>query len=177
LPAEAADSDGDLGGYVWECGSEGPRDSAVLRGPQAKIRFGVRFADPGERVCRLTVSDLGKRTAVAAVKVKVELDPPWADAGEDTTVPVGGMVLLHARGEDGHGPIVSRAWSVEGGPFRLVPQIETSLPVPSDAGQFRYILKVMDSDSLVALDTLIVNVIAALGDSAIGTPGSSRVTP
>jgi hypothetical protein len=58
-----------------------------------------------------------------------------------------------------------------------VPQIETSLPVPSDAGQFRYILKVMDSDSLVALDTLIVNVIAALGDSAIGTPGSSRVTP
>jgi hypothetical protein len=177
LPALASDSDGDLSSYAWECGPGGPKDSAALGGIQAKIRFGVRFADPGERVCRLTVSDTGKRTAVATIKVTVELDPPWADAGKDTTVPLGGMVLLHARGEDGHGPIVSRAWSLDGGPFRPVPQIETSVPCPAEAGDFRYVLKVTDSDSLSALDTLVVHVPAAPGGGATGTPGSSDVTP
>jgi hypothetical protein len=166
-----------LDSFAWECGSGGPRDSAALRGLQAKIRFGVRFADPGERICRLSVSDMGKRMVAATVKVTVLLDPPWADAGEDTTVPSGGLVLLHARGEDGHGPVVYRAWSFEGGPFRPVPQIETSVAAPTKEGDFRYILKVTDSDSLIALDTLIVHVDAAAVDSAIGTPGSSGVTP
>lgn len=176
LPSEAADFDGDLSSYAWVCG-EGPRDSAALQGSQAKIRFGVRYRDPGTHVCSLSVSDMGKRSIAATVKVTVELDPPWADAGSDTTVPAGGLLLLHARGEDGHGPIVYRSWSFEGGPFRPVPQIETSTAAPTAGGDYRYILKVTDSDSLIALDTLIVHVPAAPGDSANGTPGSSRVTP
>jgi hypothetical protein len=177
LPAVASDSDGDLGAYAWECGPDGPRDSAVLPGMQAKIRFGVRYAGPGERVCRLSVSDLGKRVVTAAVKITVELDPPWADAGGDTTVPIGGRLLLHARGEDGHGPIVSRAWSIDGGAYRPVPQIETSVPAPLSAGDYKYILKVTDSDSLSALDTLIVHVSAAPAGNVTGIPGSSDVTP
>jgi hypothetical protein len=176
LPAEAADPDGDLIAYAWECGPGGPRDSAALRDSRARIRFGVRFAEPGEHECRLRVWDLAGLSAAAAVKVKVELDPPWADAGRDTTVAAGSLVLLHARGEDRHGPIVSRAWSVDGGPFRPVPQTETSLPAPDKAGEILYILKVTDSDSLTALDTLVVRVVAApVGNG--GIPVAPQVTP
>lgn len=177
LPAEAADADGDLIAYAWQCGDNGPKDSASLQGYRLKIRFGVRFADPGERVCRLRIWDLRKRYAEAQVKIKVELDPPWADAGKDTTVPAGGTVLLHARGEDGRGPIVARAWSIGGGPFQAVPQIETSIPAPRAAGDLLCILKVTDTDSLSALDTLVVHVTAPPDTVSAGKTDSLRVTP
>lgn len=158
LPAEAADPDGDLAAYVWDCGAGAPKDSAAILGPSAKIRFGVRFADPGVRVCRLRIRDLGGLYAEAQVKVNVELDPPWADAGDDTTVAAGTLMRLHAGGEDGHGPIVSREWSLGGGPFRPVPQIETEFPAPAQPGELLCILRVTDSDGLSGLDTLRVTV-------------------
>lgn len=176
LPAEAYDADADLAAYAWQCGADGPKDSAIILGSQARIRFGVRYADSGQRVCTLRIWDLRRHFVEAKVKVHVELDRPWADAGRDTTVPAGGTILLHARGEDGFGPVVSRSWSIGGAPFASVPQIETSLPAPKTAGDLVCILQVMDSDNLTALDTLIVHV-AAAGDSLSGNPPASGVTP
>ncbi len=175
LTSEAYDADGDLASYAWQCG-DGPKDSAVILGVQARIRFGVRYADSGQRECTLRVWDLRKGFTEAKVKVKVELDPPWADAGLDTTVPADGAILLHARGEDGFGPIVSRAWSIAGGPFASVPQIETSLPAPKSPGDLVCILRVIDSDSLIAYDTLLVH-IAPAGNSGSGNLPDSSVTP
>jgi hypothetical protein len=176
LPAEAADADGDLAAYAWQCGADGPRDSARIEGFRARIPFGARYPDSGQRICVLRVWDLRQRFIEAKVKVKVELDPPWADAGLDTTVPAGGSILLHARGEDGFGPIVSRAWSIGGAPFTPVPQIESVLPAPKDPGDLVCILRVTDSDSLSAFDTLTVHVVAA-GASGSGNPVPADVTP
>ena len=159
LPAEAADADGDLASYLWDCGPGGPRDSAGILGYGAKIRFGARFADPGDRICLLRIRDMQGQSAETRVRVKVELDPPWADAGRDTTVTAGSLVLLHAGGEDGHGPVVSREWSIGGGPFRAVAQTETSIPAPAGPGDLLCILKVTDSDRLSGLDTLVVHVV------------------
>ncbi|MBW8886280.1 MAG: hypothetical protein JF616_00875 [Fibrobacteres bacterium] len=175
LTTEVYDADGDLASYAWQCG-DGPKDSAVILGSQARIRFGVRYADSGQRVCTLRVWDLKKGLAEAKVKVNVELDPPWADAGKDTTVPVGGVILLHARGEDGFGPIVYRAWSFDGAPFANVPQTETTLPVPKSSGDLTCILRVIDSDNLMAYDTLVVHVTPA-GNSGSGNLPDSSVTP
>jgi hypothetical protein len=175
LTSDVYDADADLASYAWQCG-DGPKDSAVILGSQARIRFGVRYADSGQRECTLRVWDLKKGLAEAKVKVRVELDPPWADAGKDTTVPVGGIILLHARGEDGFGPIVSRAWSVAGAPFASVPQIETTFPAPKAAGDLTCILRVIDSDSLVAYDTLLVHV-APTGNPSSGNLPDSSVTP
>ena len=177
LPAEAYDADADLAAYAWQCGADGPEDSAVILGSQARIRFGVRYADSGQRVCTLRIWDLRHHLAEAKVKVHVELDPPWADAGPDTTVPAGGTIRLHARGEDGFGPIVSRSWSIGGAPFASIPQIETTLPAPKTSGDLVCILKVVDSDNLTALDTLIVHVAGVAGDSLSGNPITSGVTP
>jgi hypothetical protein len=176
LTAEAYDADGDLAAYAWQCGAGGPKDSAVILGFQARIRFGVRYPDSGQRECTLRIWDLRKGFTEAKVKVNVKLDPPWADAGRDTTVPSGGVILLHAGGEDGFGPIVSRAWSIGGAPFAPVPQIETTLPAPKAPGDLVCILRVIDSDSLIAYDTLRVHV-APAGSSGSGNSDSSSVTP
>lgn len=177
LPAEVYDADGDLASYAWQCGPDGPKDSAVILGIQARIRFGLRYPDSGRHVCTLRVWDLRKGVTESKVNVKVELDPPWANAGPDTTVPSGGLILLHAAGQDGFGPIVSRAWSIGGGPFTPVPQIETALPAPKSLGDLPCILRVIDSDSLAAFDTLLVHVAPATGDSGSGNPPASAVTP
>jgi len=176
LASEVYDADGDLASYAWRCGANGPRDSAVILGSQAVIRFGVRYPDSGQRECTLRVWDLRRAFTESKVKVKVALDPPWADAGRDTTVPTEGVIHLHAGGEDGFGPIVSRSWSIGGAPFASVPQIETTLPAPKDTGDLICILRVLDSDSLIAFDTLTVHV-APSGNSGSENPPDSVVTP
>lgn len=159
LAADAADADGDLASYAWECeGNAGARDSAAMQGFAERIRFGARFADPGKYLCRLRVRDARGQETEKQVQVTVDLDPPWADAGSDTTVAPGSAILLHARGEDGYGPIVTRSWSIGGGAFQGVPQIESSIRAPADTGDLPCVLRVTDSDGLAALDTLIVHV-------------------
>ena len=159
LPAEAVDADGDLAGYSWDCGDARTRDSAAIFTSRAKVGFGVRFADPGDRSCVLKVWDLEGRTSQAKVTVKVLLDPPWANAGMDTTVVVETPILLHAKGEDGYGPIVAREWSIAGGDFKAVTQLESVSTAPKDVGEVVCILKVTDSDGLSAYDTLRVRIV------------------
>lgn len=159
LPSEAVDVDGDLAGFEWDCGDGKTKDAASLAGARARIRFGVRFAEPGDRTCVLKVRDLQGRESQAKVTVKVLLDPPWADAGPDTTVAVETPILLHARGEDGYGPIVSREWSIAGAAFKPVTQLESTFPAPKDPGELVFVLKVTDSDGLTAFDTLRVRTV------------------
>src|SRR5690606_270830 len=90
LEFEAADADGDLSGHAWNCGEGGNfRDSAFLSGRHAAIRIGLRFADPGTRLCSVRVWDGEGGSIRKEVRIRVELDPPWADAGTDTLVAAG----------------------------------------------------------------------------------------
>lgn len=159
LPAEAIDADGDLAGYAWDCGDGKAKDSAAIFGGRAKIRFGVRFADPGDRTCVLRIWDLEGRSVQSKMVVHVLLDPPWADAGQDTTVVVETPISLHAKGEDGYGPIVSREWSIAGAEFKAVTQLESVTPAPKEVGEVVCVLKVTDSDGLSDYDTLRVKVV------------------
>lgn len=160
LWAFAADADGDLAGYALDCDGDGTfEDSAAISGHRAEIKRGRRFADSGSHACGLKIWDKGARSARGRLAVRVEWDPPWADAGRDTTVEVGASILLHARGEDRFGPIVSREWKIGAKPFVPVPQQETVQEAPNAPGPLPCILRVTDSDGLTAEDTLLVTVI------------------
>jgi hypothetical protein len=160
LWAFAEDPDGDLRGWRMDCDGDGRfEDSASVSGGRASILRGRRFNDSGAHRCILAVRDEGGREARVNLGVRVEWDPPTADAGEDTTVVEGTRILLHARGEDRFGPIVTREWKIGDQPFRHVPQQETIHEAPSVPGELDCILRVTDSDGLQALDTLRVTVI------------------
>jgi hypothetical protein len=160
LWAFAEDPDGDLQGWGLDCDGDGRfEDSAVLSGGRASILRGRRFNDSGSHRCVLVVRDRGGREARGNLHVRVEWDPPMAYAGEDTTVTAGTLILLHARGEDRFGPIVTREWKIGELPFRHVPQQETTHEAPPEPGELACILRVTDSDGLQALDTLRVTVI------------------
>jgi hypothetical protein len=160
LWAFAEDPDGDLRGWSMDCDGDGRfEDSAAVSGGRASILRGRRFNDSGAHRCVLVVRDRGGREARANLGVRVEWDPPTADAGEDTTVVEGTRILLHARGEDRFGPIVTREWKIGDLPFRHVPQQETTHEAPAGPGELVCILRVTDSDGLQALDTLRVTVI------------------
>jgi hypothetical protein len=160
LWAEAVDEDGDLDGYAWDCDGDGkPEDSAALSGYRAKIKFGRSYPDSGTRTCVLRVRDKEGRTAQASVRIRVVLDAPWADAGKDTTVVVGTTIFMHAGGEDGLGAIVAREWRIGSGEFKPMTQMETTLQAPATPGDLVCILRVRDTDSLVAYDTMLVKVV------------------
>ena len=160
LPAEAADADGDLAGYAWDCNGDGrPEDSAALYGPSARIRFGRSFPDPGDHACVLRVWDAEGRSVQGRVGIRVILDPPVADAGKDTTVAVETPILLHAMGVDGYGPVVTREWKIGSAEFKHVTRQETSISAPATAGNLVCILRITDSDGQTGLDTLIVKVV------------------
>lgn len=160
MPAEALDQDGDLAGYAWDCDGDGrPEDSAALDGFRAKIRFGKVFADSGARTCRLRVWDREGRAIQADVKIRVLQDVPAGDAGRDTTVLVETRINLHAMGEDGFGPIVTREWKIGSQEFKHMTQQETSIMAPATPGDLMCILRVTDSDGLIGLDTMVVNVV------------------
>jgi hypothetical protein len=160
LWAQATDADGDLAGWGLDCDGDGIfEDSSAISGYRAEIKRGRRFADSGSHACQLKIWDRGARQARARLGVRVEYDPPTADAGRDTTVEAGTAIRLHARGEDRFGPIVSREWKVGSKPFAPVPQQETVQEAPKDPQLLVCILRVTDSDGLAAEDTLLVTVI------------------
>ncbi|MDB5051707.1 MAG: hypothetical protein JWO30_4778 [Fibrobacteres bacterium] len=161
LNSEVVDQDGDLAGYTWDCDGDGhPEDSASLPGDyRSKIRFGRAYPDSGTHFCILKVWDKAGASVQGKVRIRVITDPPAARAGNDTTVVVESAIHLHAMGEDGMGPIVSREWKIGGTDFKPVTQQETSIQAPASPGDLLCVLRVTDSDSLTSLDTLRVKVI------------------
>jgi hypothetical protein len=160
LWAQVTDADGDLAGWALDCDGDGKyEDSAAISGGRAEFKRGRRFMDTGSHGCGLRVRDRGGREVRGRLAVRVELDPPTADAGQDTTVTVGTLILLHARGVDRFGPVVSREWKIGSKPFVRVPQTETVEEAPATPQVIICILRITDSDALSTQDTLVVNVI------------------
>lgn len=165
LWAEAFDADGDLSGYGLDCDGDGRfEDSGTVQGPKAGIIRGRRFADSGSHACLLRVWDRGGRSVQGRLGVRVEWDPPTADAGRDTVVTAGSEILLHARGDDLFGPIVTREWKIGSKPFVSITRQETVLQAPLEPGELVCILRITDSDGLTVQDTLLVTVIPRTGN-------------
>ena len=165
LWAEAFDADGDLAGYGMDCDGDGRfEDSAAMQGSRTAINRVRRFADSGSHACIVRIWDKGGRSAQARLGIRVEWDPPSADAGKDTTVTAGSQILLHARGDDKFGPVVTREWRTGSKPFVPVSQQESVQAAPLEPGTLAYILRITDSDGLSTEDTLLVTVIPRTGN-------------
>jgi hypothetical protein len=168
---ESSDEDGDLAGFDWDCNGDGVPDTVgKLEGYLAKVKFGTRIGPVGDYSCTLRVRDDGGRMTQATLRIHAIYDPPTAMAGNDTVVEVSSDILLHAKGRDGTGPIIYRAWKIGSEDFSPVTRQETSIVAPSKAGDLLCILKIMDTDSLVALDTLLVKVVPRAADTAARLP-------
>jgi hypothetical protein len=160
LPSEVTDADGDLAGYTWDCNGDGkPEDSAALAGYRVKIRFSRTYPDSGTRFCVLKIWDKEGQSAQRRVRIQVLLDPPVADAGHDTVVVVGTAINLHANGEDGYGPVVSREWKLGSSEYKPMTQGEWSTLAPTAPGELVCILRLTDLDGLTDYDTMVVTVI------------------
>lgn len=160
LWAQATDADGDLAGWGLDCDGDGNFEvSSAISGFRADIFRGRRFMDSGSHVCRIRVWDQGSRETLGRLAVRVELDLPVADAGKDTAVTVGTQILLHARGTDRFGTIVKWEWKIGSKPFVPGLQGVSIHQAPFEPTQILCILRITDSDGLLAMDTLAVNVI------------------
>ncbi len=149
---------------AWDYESDGKNDDSLKSPTGSVFSAKPRYAEAGDYTCTFTV-----RTAFGQAKTQISihvvLDPPVADAGEDTTVAPGAIVLLHAKGSDGFGPIVKREWQFDGGAFKSVSQQETKMTAPLEIGDYDCVLRITDSDGLTALDTMILTV-----DDAVDVP-------
>ncbi len=164
MDAETSDIDGDLAGFSWTCNGA-TVDSGFLSGARETIRYRHAFSDPGDYSCQIKVWDRVGRKTTASFLAQVFFDPPTADAGADTTVTAGTLIRLHAKGEDGLGPVVSRAWQCGEEPFVFAKQQESTMQAPNTPGELQCILRITDSDSLSTFDTLRVTITASATDS------------
>jgi hypothetical protein len=162
MKARISDPDGDLVAWSLACdGKPASPESTAVVGYEAKVSVAKAFSDSGNHYCEMKAWDRAGHVRVGRVGIRVEWDPPTADAGKDTTVTVGSKIRLHGKGDDGFGPIYYRDWQAGNGPWVRAPSQEFTQNAPNEPGEIAYVLKVTDSDGLTALDTLIVTVVPA----------------
>lgn len=103
------------------------------------------------------LDDDSNRTA-DTMQVTVIQDSPVADAGRDTTVSVNDTVLLQGSASQQYGSVAEWAWSLAGGAFRAGSRdtVAVMAAVPVD---LLNILRVMDDDSNVVTDTMVIHVV------------------
>jgi hypothetical protein len=161
IAARVFDPDGDLAAYSWSCDGGPESDSTIINGYRVSIAAGSAFPDSGNHSCELKVWDRAGHVAKAGHSIRVERDPPTADAGKDTVVVAGSIIRLHAKGDDRFDAIVNREWKTASGPWVRSPQQETQQMAPDQPGEVVFVLRITDSDGLTAEDTLIVTVTPA----------------
>lgn len=159
LFAKVKDYEGKVAGAAWDYDGDGKFDDSVsVNDSVVDIVFGHAYKDVGSFNAVLRVSDESGKSRQDTVKIKVILDPPVADAGNDTTVLAGGVVNVHAKGTDKFGPIVSREIKVGSGDFIALSKQDTAVHTPVDSGKFPIVVRVTDNDGNTASDTMIVTV-------------------
>jgi hypothetical protein len=72
---------------------------------------------------------------------------------------VGTTIRLHANGEDGYGPVVSREWKIGSNEYKPMTQGEWSTLAPATPGELVCILRLTDLDGVTGYDTMVVTVI------------------
>jgi hypothetical protein len=158
--ANASIDGGSLSDFAWDCDGDGTYEtSGSLSGATAKLECGHRFADTGRYLISLKVRSRDDTIAFASLLINVSLDAPTADAGQDKTVYPGDPVSLHGIASDGLGAIVRTEWKIGTGAFRPG-SADTVLTAPGSPQDLAAVFRCVDDDSLTAVDTLTIHVLA-----------------
>ncbi len=105
----------------------------------------------------LNVKDDSSATVSDTAVIHVLLDPPKANAGDDTTVITGASVLLHVDASDQMGQIVKREWKIGNSAFVTVSKIDTTITA-NGVGQLTCTLRVTDDDGNQTTDDKVITV-------------------
>ncbi len=144
---------------AWDLDGDGTVDTLqTLNADSVGLLVGYRFAKAGVYHPKLTVQAETGGILQDSVTVRVVLDPPKADAGPDTSVLANANVSLRGRAYDSLGKIVKQEWQIGGGTFAVTSDGNAAFKAPATAGDVIAVFRVMDDDSLVAVDTAIVHV-------------------
>jgi hypothetical protein len=171
MTASARDVDGKVVWYGWDYDGNGVfDDSAASSDSSVEVAMGHRYPDAGLQLAIFKAKDETGKTRLDTVKVKVELDRPVADAGEDVTVTVGAAVPLHLDGTDKFGKIEKREVRFHGSGtgFHELSKPDTTITAPAEPGTYLVVLKVTDDDDLIDVDSMYVNVILSANADLAG---------
>lgn len=162
MTAKVHDVDGKVAWCGWDYEGDGIYDDSLITADSSvEVVLGHRYPDAGLFLAVFKAKDESGKTRLDTVHVKVELDRPVANLGNDTTVTVGSQILIHAKGTDKFGKIEKRELLIQGAgaAFHLLSKEDTTLTAPTDPGPFTVLLRVTDDDGLTDMDTLNVTVI------------------
>jgi hypothetical protein len=171
MTASARDVDGKVVWYGWDYDGNGVfDDSAASSDSSVEVAMGHRYPDAGLQLAIFKAKDETGKTRLDTVRVKVELDRPVADAGEDVTVTVGASVSLHLDGNDKFGKIEKREVRFHGSGtgFHELSKPDTTITAPAEPGTYLVVLKVTDDDDLIDVDSMYVNVILSANADLAG---------
>jgi hypothetical protein len=188
FPVTVRDVDGKVAWIGWDYDGDGAFDDTTSPGADSvKAAFSHRYQDAGLFRALIKAKDETGKARIDTVVVRVDLDRPKADAGNDTTVTVNAKVNVHVGGSDKLGRIVTREVRL-GGAFRALSGSDTVITAPAEPGVAILYVRVTDDDGLSDIDSAVVTVVlsanADLTDLAFSAgaldpafkPGTSNYT-
>jgi len=148
----SSDMDGTIVSYLWNFG-DGTNSTEMVATHS--------FSDDGLYYVKLTVTDSRNATGSVTINVFVNNKAPMADAGADQTVALNQPVAFNASDStDSDGTVENYTWDFGDGTIDYGAEVEHSYAKP---GAFAVILRVMDDNGDIGIDTLVVTVTAPGG--------------
>jgi len=138
------------------------------------------FENAGEFTVTLRVEDAaGNYDTDTVIITVIDTEAPFADAGEDVSVVVGGTVTLNGTGSSDNVGIVSYTWTFTDVTAQILTGAEPEYPFENE-GDFTIMLTVVDAEGLPDTDEVVVHVLpenavptADAGDDQIVTEGDT----
>jgi PKD repeat protein len=138
------------------------------------------FENAGVFTVTLTVEDAALNSDTDTVVITViDTEAPFADAGEDVSVVVGGTVTLNGTGSSDNVGIASYTWTFTDVASQILPGAEPEYTFENE-GDFTIMLTVVDDEGLSDTDEVVVHVLpenaaptADAGDDQIITEGDT----
>jgi hypothetical protein len=152
------DSNGILQRYYWNFGDGSSKQYDTTNATTISHKYP---SSPMRCVTTVTVADSFGKTSVKSAVINVILDPPVANAGNDTTVGSGDTVHLRgSKSADKYGHIVKYEWDILNvGAFVTCSTGDTDFVAPDTFfSSFKSILRVTDDDGCIGFDTMLARV-------------------
>ncbi|HYG37021.1 MAG TPA: PKD domain-containing protein [Cytophagales bacterium] len=155
----ADDPDGSISSYLWTK-EDGP-SATIINASSATVEF--RDLIEGKYIFKLTVTDNELATASDLITINVNRvnKAPTANAGADFSQSMEEtQISLIGDGVDVDGTIIQYLWEQLSGPPVIIENPSEANAYISEfaPGTYKFQLRVMDNDSALAYDELIVNV-------------------
>ena len=110
-------------------------------------------------VCVVRMTDNDSLSKTDTMIVNVVLDPPVAEAGNDTAVYMNYQVALDGKASQQFGTIVKWEWNIGNGGFKQTSTGDTTITTPdSSVSIYPCVLKVTDDDENSAIDTVVLQI-------------------